>query len=284
MSGIRIVTDSTADLPTEIVEEYGITVVPLKVFFGQEEYSDGVDLTSDQFFRKLKASDEISATSQPAPAEFVEYYRPLVEEGASIISIHISSELSGTLQSAKVAKKMLDYNDLEIINSRVASVPLGMMSVAAARAARAGKSKEEVVNIIHKIKENQWTFFVVDTLEYLKRGGRIGKATAFLGSLLNIKPLLYLKEGMVYPGEKVRGRNKAFKKVVEAFQKEMGDQELWGYIAYGDNSAGVEKLREEINKKLNCREIWENQLGPVIGTHVGPGIFGFCACRTSALE
>jgi len=283
LPGVHIVTDSTADLPREVVEEYNITVVPLKVLFGREVFLDGVNLTAGEFFEKLAAVKELPITSQPAPAEFVEYYRPLVDQGASIISIHISSQMSGTAQSAKLAKNMLEYEDLEIIDSQTVSVPLGMMVAAAARAARAGKTKDEILELIRYIMENQRTYFMVDTLEYLQRGGRIGKAQAFLGTLLNVKPLLQIKEGLVHPYEKVRGRKKALNRLVQVVEKEFGARKVWVYLTHGNDPEALEKLHTKIEEKLNCREIWTSQLGPVVGTHIGPAVVGFAVCKVDGI-
>jgi len=280
---VRIVTDSTADIPGELAEEYNITVVPLKVFFEEEVFRDGVDLTPGEFFQKLGSSTVLPTTSQPTPAEFEEYYRPLMDREASIISIHISSRMSGTFQSAKLAKKIVDYEDLEIIDSQVVSVPLAMMVVAAARAARAGKTRDEILEMIHGMMKNQHTYFMVDTLEYLQRGGRIGKAQAFLGTLLNVKPVLHLKEGLIHPYEKVRGRNKALNRLVQVAEENFKDGKVWVYLTHGNDPETLDKLRRKVEEKLNCTEIWENQLGSVVGAHVGPGVAGFAICKVDGI-
>jgi len=280
---VCIVTDSTADIPGELAEKYNITVVPLKVFFGEEVFRDGVDLTPGEFFQKLESSTVLPTTSQPTPAEFEEYYRPLMDQGASIISIHISSQMSGTFQSAKLAKKIVDYEDLEIIDSQVVSVPMAMMVIASARAAKAGRSRDEILAMIRGIMKSQQTYFVVDTLEYLQRGGRIGKAQAFLGTLLNVKPVLHLKEGLIHPYEKVRGRNKALNRLVQVAEENYKDDKVWVYLTHGNDPETLKTLRRKAEEKLNCTEVRENQLGPVVGTHVGPGLVGLAICKVDGI-
>lgn len=285
MAKVRIVTDSTADLPKELVEKYGITVVPLKVFFGSECLIDGVDLSAAEFYSRLAASKELPTTSQPSPTEFVEYYRPLIDEGADIVSIHISSHMSGTLQSAQLAKTMLGYEGLEVIDSRSVSVVLGMMVLAAARAAEAGGSRAEVAALLQNIIADHRVFFMVDTLEYLQRGGRIGKAQAFLGTILNVKPLCTILDGVINPYEKVRGRKKAINRLVQLFAEQYRDAgPLFCFMTHGNDLEGLQTLQDLVREKLNCAETAYSQMGSVVGTHVGPGIVGMAVCSQKYLR
>lgn len=284
MPAVYIVTDSTADLPPGLAHEYDISVVPLKIFFGQKVYLDGVDLSPSEFFARLSAVPELPATSQPTPAEFVAKYKPLVEQGAFIISIHLSSGLSGTVHSARLAKKMLDYEQLAVIDARTAGVSLGMVALAAARAAREGRSGNEVLKIIEYMLANQNTYLMVDTLDYLQRGGRIGRATAFLGTLLNVKPLLHIQDGLVHPYEKARGKKKALHRLVEMAVDEYGQDEVLVYLTHGNDPDSVEIVRGRVEQRLHCREILIAPVGAVIGTHLGPGVLGLGICRTEGLE
>ncbi|UQZ87261.1 DegV domain-containing protein [Paenibacillus konkukensis] len=189
-----------------------IELIPLKVHFGVETYKDSVDMGPEAFFEKLAASASLPTTSQPSPVEFVEAYKRAGASGASVISIHLSSRMSGTYQSALLAKSMLEEDgcDLSVVDSRTASYGIGMLVVCAAEAAREGRSKEEILEMIDTIRRQTKIYFLVDTLEYLQKGGRIGKAAALLGSLLNIKPILSIsEEGEVFPVDKVRGQKKA---------------------------------------------------------------------------
>lgn len=280
MAAVRIVTDSTADLPRELVEKYNITVVPLNVIFGQETYLEGVEMTAAEFYKKLARSPVLPTTSQPSPGEFVAAYRPLVEEGAEIISIHISSLMSGTVQSARLAQEMLNYSRLEVIDSYGVSVMLGAMVLEAARAAERGCSWQEVIELVKSFKSRHKVFFTVDTLEYLQRGGRIGKATAFLGTLLNIKPVLTINGGEVFPWEKIRGINRALDRMTEIVQEEMGaGTPLRCFITHGDAPDSMDELRQRLEERLNLAELLFTRVGPVVGTHAGPSITGFVAWR-----
>ncbi|MDF9408778.1 MAG: DegV domain-containing protein [Pelotomaculum sp. PtaB.Bin013] len=275
MNKVHIVTDSTADLPLELVDEYGITVIPLKVIFsGYEPLLDGVDIDTVQFYRRLVENREMSATSQPTPAEFAAAYSKLSAEGGKIISIHLSSTLSGTCQSARMAKDMVPGVDIEVIDSKQASMGLGLVVLEAAAAARAGKSKAEILELINALLPKIQILFIVDSLDYLVRGGRIGKAQAFLGTILNIKPLLYLKEGIVNPYEKVRGKTRAIDRLVEIVEETAGKHKIKCSLVHGNDPAGVEQLRQKITAKLDCDEPVVTGLGAVIGTHVGPGVLG----------
>lgn len=279
MAKVHIVTDSTADLPAELLAQYGITVVPLKVFFGPECYLDGVDLQPSAFFEKLAASRELPTTSQPSPTEFAEHYRPWLEQGAEIVSIHISALMSGTIQSAQLAKSMLDYSGLEVIDSRGVSIVLGMMVLAAARAAAAGLSRDGVAAVVRNIMADHRVYFMVDTLDYLQRGGRIGKAQAFLGTVLNVKPVLTIWDGLIHPYEKVRGRKKAINRLIQLAQENYRDAgPLFAFLAHGNDPDGLRSMRELVREKLDCAEVLHTQLGAVVGTHSGPGILGIALC------
>jgi len=278
---IGIVCDSTADLPGHLVKEYGIHIVPLKVHFGEEEYRDGVDITADEFYQRLQASAALPTTSQPSPGEFVEAYRNLLEQGIdTIVSIHISAHLSGTYRSAEVAKSMLPEADIEVIDSRQASTVLGVVVLEAARAARAGKSKEEIIDLVNRLIEKIRVFFMVNTLEYLQKGGRIGKAQAFLGSMLNIKPILTLENGIIVPAAKARGRAKGMEQLLTKMEASIGTggQRIMA-IMHAANPEGMEELQKKAGEKWQPREFVIADIGPVIGTHVGPGtlaLIGIC--------
>ncbi|NLW07048.1 MAG: DegV family protein [Clostridia bacterium] len=280
MAKIRIVTDSTADLPRELVEQYNITVVPLNVIFGEETYLESVDLTADDFYRKLAQSTVLPTTSQPSPGEFVTAYEPLVAEGAEIISLHISGLMSGTVQAARLAQGMLKYPKLEVVDTQGVSILLGAMVLEAARAVERGCTFQEVKELVASFKSRHQVFFTVDTLDYLQRGGRIAKAAAFLGTLLNIKPVLTIKDGEIYPCEKVRGLNRAFDRMVDITLEEFGgDTPLRCYLAHGDAPEYAEMLQERLQERLNLIEILKSRVGPVVGTHAGPRIAGTVVWR-----
>ncbi len=277
MTKTIIVTDSTADLPQGLAEKLEITVVPLTVHFGDEEFKDWVDLDSDSFYGKLKASHIMPRTSQPSPADFEAAYKRLAEGGDSIISLHISAQLSGTYQSAVIARSMMEGSDIEVIDSKVASMALGIVAIEAARAAKEGKTKEEIMSVIYEQLGKVRVFFGVDTLEYLQKNGRIGKAAALLGGLLSVKPLLTLKDGGIIPKEKVRGRAKMVGRLVDIIAEEFGsDVKGKAVIMHGDALDEALKLKEKIDEKYNFGEVIISSLGAVIGTHTGPGVLAVC--------
>jgi len=275
LSHVRVVTDSTADIPAQLREALNIEMVPLKVHFGSETYRDSVDMEATQFFEKLVSSSSLPTTSQPSPVEFLETYKRLAEEsgGGSIISIHLSSRMSGTYQSALLAQSMIeDGADVHVFDSRTASYGIGMLVVAAAEAAQAGKSKDEIVAMLEAIRREEKMYFLVDTLEYLQKGGRIGRAAALLGSLLNIKPILSIsEEGEVFSVDKVRGHKKAMARIIELLKADYGDRPIHVTVAHANNMPGAEELHALMTEHFDVKSIGYAIIGPVIGTHSGPG-------------
>jgi DegV family protein with EDD domain len=277
LGNVRIVTDSTADLPKEIREQWEIEMVPLKVHFGDETFLDGVTIEASQFYEKLAKAKELPTTSQPAPSDFLDVYRKLAEQpGAEIISIHLSSAFSGTFQSAMLAKSMLENDaDISIVDSKSASCGIGLLVVEAAKAAKAGKSKAECLEIVDRLRRSMQLYFLVDTLEYLHKGGRIGKAQALFGSLLNIKPILTIDDdGMVAPVEKVRGQKKAMARIVERIKEKHAGERVKLYIAHANALDTAQDIAALIEEQIRVEEIQYTYIGPVIGTHAGPGAVG----------
>jgi len=269
---IKIVTDSTADIPQAMARDLGLTVVPLTVFFGPESFLDGVELKPSEFYAKLVSSPHHPKTSQPSPADFAAVYNGLKSETDTIISIHLSSHLSGTYQSAVLAKGMVDGVDVEVVDSKGASMSFGVTVIEAARAVRAGWSKDQVLTLVDRMVRNVGVYFCVDTLEYLRRNGRIGKASALLGSLLNIKPVLTLEDGIVAPFEKLRGQNRVIPRLVELMQQKMGpEKRIRVAVVHADARDQAEKLLEAVRGGFEVDEATISDIGPVIGTHTGPG-------------
>ncbi len=277
MASVVLVTDSTADIPLQVREKLGISMVPLKVNFGDESYLDNITLQPAQFYEKLASFGGLATSSQPSPADFYDVYKRLTDEGHSVISIQLSGAMSGTYQSATIAKSMMEEDaDVTVIDSKSASYGYGMLVVAAAEMAQAGASKEEIIAKVHRLREELRLYFLVDTLEYLKKGGRIGKASAVLGSLLNIKPILSIdKEGVVFPFDKVRGQKRAMARIAEVLEADLKDRPVKLTIAVTPGHiAGVSELAELLKQNLNVQHYQEAEIGPVIGTHAGPGTIG----------
>lgn len=269
-----MVTDSTADIPVELRERYNIESVPLRVHFGTEAYKDGVDLSPEAFFNKLASFPSLPTTSQPSPVEFMETYKQLASStDAGIVSIHLSSGLSGTYQSAVLAGSMLEEQvDLTVIDSKSASYGIGMLAVAAAEAAQAGKSKEEIVALVETMRREMKLYFLVDTLEYLQKGGRIGRAAALAGSLLNIKPILSISdEGEVYSVDKVRGNKKAMARMIELLQSDFAGKPIHVTVAHANTLSYADELASLLRQHFEVKSMHYTTIGSVIGTHAGPG-------------
>lgn len=280
MKQVIIVADSTADVPKAMVEEYGIHIVPMRLSFGNETFVEGVDITVEEFYDRLSKSRELPTTSQTSPSQYVEVYRNLMQQypESSIVSIHISSGMSGTYQSALLAKTMIEEErgedtDITVIDSLCATYGFGLQVVLAARMAKAGASVEAIKAEVDRVGKARQLYFLVDVLEYLQKGGRIGKAAAILGTLLNIKPILSVDdEGVIYAVDKVRGHKKAVSRVIELFVKDYGDQKDIN-IAVCDcvNPEGAEEILRLMGEHFTIHEVVRTSIGAVVGTHVGPG-------------
>jgi DegV family protein with EDD domain len=273
LAKVKVVTDSTADIPRSLVEELDITVVPLNVHFGDKTYLDYVELTSSNFYDMLRTNPEHPRTSQPSPGDVAAIYEKLIRDGSPIASIHVSSGMSGTFQSAVLAKDLVKSGRIEVVDSRMASMGLGLSVVEAARAAQGGMGIDEVIGQAKRTMAKTKVFFAVDTLEYLARNGRIGKAQALLGNLLSLKPILTLDDGIVSAYEKVRGDKKVFPRMVEIMGEmlEAGRPPARCAIVHADCPDRAEALKAAVESAYSPTEIIVGGLGAVVGTHVGPG-------------
>ena len=269
---IRIVTDSTADIPNEIAAELNIELVPLNVHFGNDTFKDGIDLTTDAFFDKLINGPDFPSTSQPSIGEFAEVYEKIIEKGDEIVSIHISSKLSGTSNSAHLAAEQLkDNGNISIVDTLQASLTVGLTAIAAAKAALAGSTFQEVVNIAESTSERAELFALLDTLEYLEKGGRIGKARALVGGLLKIKPLITISEGEVGEFGKVRSRQAGIQKLYDSCVEAGKIESI--VVAYSTDKDDALKLANQLTHVLPDGETpMVARVGPVIGTHAGPRV------------
>jgi DegV family protein with EDD domain len=276
---IKIVTDSTAYLPQATVREQGIHVVPLYVHFGEQAFREGLELSNDEFYARLKEAETLPTTSQPSAGEFYEVFKELVETGYEVVTLTISSKLSGTWNSAMAAKEMLPDAPISVIDTLSTSVGLQLMVQAAVDAVSAGSSRQEIVNQIEEIKERMHLWFAVDTLEYLAKGGRIGNAKAFLGTLLKVKPILVLQDGAIEPLEQVRSKRKAQDRMLELVEEYLGSNgpEAKVAITHALVPHEAQAISQELETRLGCCSPLTASVGPVIGTHTGPGVIGVAA-------
>jgi DegV family protein with EDD domain len=268
---VAIVTDSVADLPPQVADEFGITVVPLVVRFGTDLYRDGLDLSPDQFYGKLRTSKALPATSVPPPAAFADAYDKLAEQTNEIVVISLASKLSATYQVALQAVGLMKKRcRVEVLDSQWAVMAQGFITIAAAKAAQAGASLDEVLDVARRTIHRVDMHAAFDTLEYLERGGRIGKAQAFLGSLLKVNPIIGLKEGEAYPCARERSRAKAIDYLYN-FATSFGSVEGLA-VEYATDLDEANRLVQRLHSKYPQVPIYLSRASPVIGTHAGPGL------------
>ncbi len=268
---VKIVTDSIADLPPQVAKELGITVIPLHVRFGTEVYRDGIDLTAEQFYHRLVHDKTMPVTSVPSPATFAEAYDRLAEETDEILVIIVTSKLSGTYEVAVQSIGLMKRKcQVEVVDSEWAVMAQGLIVITAARAAQAGASFDEVMNITHRNMKRVEMRATFDTLEYLRRGGRIGAAQALLGSVLKINPVITLKDGVVQPAGRERSRSKAIDHLYNFAISYSHIEEM--AIEDATTPDEAEMLAERFNPKFPKERIFRSRASPVIGTHTGPGL------------
>jgi DegV family protein with EDD domain len=277
---IRILTDSTADMPPPLHGHPRIEIIPLKVITPQKTYLDRVDLDAKQFLNLLKTSPTLPTTSQPSAGEFQAKYQSMLDNGADeILSIHISSKLSGTISSTHAAIEEMPGASITTFDSLSTSIGLGMMVQQAAKALDAGESVAEVVKMLGAMRDQMTIGFVVDTLEYLHKGGRIGKAAALMGTLLNVKPVLTLIEGAIEPLDKARSKRKGLDRAMNYIAEKIGTGcEIALGIAQFESLEEAEGVYKTMHDRFNCADAYIAELSPVIGTHTGPGVVGIAGC------
>ncbi len=267
---VKIVTDSTADLPVLLAQELGITVVPVYVRFGQKVYRDRVDISETEFYQKLVESPVHPTTSQPSPADFADVYKKLSREADEIVSIQVTSKLSGTYNSALQGRELAEMgHPIEVVDSLSISMGLGLIAITAAKAAMAGESLQAVMEEIRQCIPRIRLLGVFDTLKYLLLGGRIGRAKALLGSVLNVKPLLTMRQGELLPAGLARTRSKGIDRLFDLVKNALNIQELAIVHSTSPDEAG--SLKERIASIFDRERIHIARLGPALGVHGGPG-------------
>ncbi len=272
---VAVVVDSTAFIPPDLVEKYDLHVIPLIVNWEGKGYRDNIDIKPDEFYTRLKTAKEMPTTSQPSAGEFHDLFAKLAESYDSILAIVISNELSGTLASAKAARDMMPDFPIELVDSRNTAMALGFMVLAAARAIENGADYKEAADVARSLVDKVHLIFVLDTLEFLHRGGRIGGAQRFIGSMLAIKPLLHILDGKVESLASVRTKRKAVKHMLDVFEEEVKGKSNVHAVVLNTLARGeAEEVAEEVKRRINPVEFFITDLSPVIGTHVGPGAVG----------
>ncbi len=272
---LRIVTDGAADLPLGWEKEYGIDVIPINILFGEKTYLQNVELDSEGFYKLVDETGKIPKTSQPSPHQFMEFYKKIYQAGDTILSIHVTSKLSGTYASAvTAAEELKSVMRVVPFDSAGGSLGLGLMCRQARRMDRDGKSVEQIVKYLEGIRDRVLIILTLDTLEYARMSGRVGTLSAALASILNVKPIAVLNHGVVDMVEKVRTRKAALKRVIDMGVKEFGDQPVYLGILHARDIASGNALMEEAKKRFNCRETFLTDLAISLAANFGPGTVG----------
>ena len=269
---LRIITDSTADITTEQAAQMGITIVPLKVIFGEKEYRDGIDISIEGFYEKLITAEKLPTTSQPAPDDFLKYFEEAKEVGDSVLVILISSKLSGTYQSAVIAKEMCEYSEISIVDSITTITNLRLLVEHAIKLREQQIPMVQIADELEELKQRTVLLAMVDTLEFLHKGGRLSKSSAILGTLLKFKPIITVKDGVVSVVDKERGTNKGIARILEIID-EYGsiDKNYPVMFGYSSEDSKALMLQEKVIEKYDLKDTRIYPVGCVIGTHAGPG-------------
>jgi DegV family protein with EDD domain len=268
---LKIVTDSTADLPPRLAGDLGVTVVPVYVRFGDQVYRDRVDISEDEFYQRLLHDPIHPSTTQPTPQDFADVYQKLSQEAEGIISIHLSSKLSGTYNSALQGKELVDTKcPIEVIDSQVLTLSLGLLVIAATTIAKSGKNIQQVVEEIKQTIPSIHLLALFDTLKYLALGGRIGKVQALLGSVLSVKPMLTIKDGELVPAGRVRSRTRGINRLVDFVKNAVDIQDM--AIVYNTTPDEAQTLVGRMGSIFPKERIRLARLGPALGVHAGPGV------------
>ena len=285
MSPIGIVSDSTAGLAPEYIRQHRIRIVPLYIEMEGKTYRDGIDITPEEFYARLPHCDPLPVTSQPSVGDFLQVYQELAQEGVEgIISVHLSAEISGTINSAHLAAEKLGDPPVRIVDTRCAAGAHILTIEAIVQALERGADLDEAVAAAQAVIEGQKTLFVVDTLEYLYKGGRIGGAAAFLGSLLQFKPLLYFKDGRIDGLERVRTSSRALRRMVEIMRDWLGDEPVQAVVMEAACPDKAQTLRELLPQYLQIVKLRTTAISPVLGAHTGNGTLGLCCCPISICQ
>jgi len=277
---VKIICDSTGDIPEKIIKQYGITTVPLNILFGTDSYQDGVNITPAQFYKMLVEGKVHPTTSQPAPGLFAEAYKKLAKETDEILVLTISAGISGTYESAVQAKQLVDSSlKIEIIDTGWTCAGLLLPTLKAARAAEQGMKLAEITKMVKAILPKIRVYMIFDTLEYLRKGGRIGLAKAWLGGILKLNPVLTLKDGVIHPVTQARGRAKAVDMLVDLMKKTGSPEEI--IVEDATTPDELEDLVKRISAAIPNAKIIRTKVGPVIGVHAGPRIMVAGAISTA---
>lgn len=268
-----IVTDSTAYIPKEVREKYNIYMIPLTVFLGSEVYEEEKELTASEFYEAVRKMD-LPTTSQPSIGKFVELFEELSKNYDEVISVHLSSGISGTYQGAITAGDMVEGIKVFAFDTEISCMVQGFYAIEAAKLAQQGKSAAEIIPILDELKQTSNAYFMVDDLSNLQRGGRLSSAQAIIGSLLQVKPLLHFKDKIIVPFEKIRTKKRAMRRIVELLREETNGDSYYAAIIHANREEEAKEWKAELEQEFPNIEFSLSYFGAVIGTHLGEGSMG----------
>jgi fatty acid kinase fatty acid binding subunit len=282
---LKIVMDSAGDLPAEWVEDYGIDIIPINIHFGEKTYLQGVDLSNRDFYRIADEQGIIPKTSQPTPQQFVDFYSRIAQPGENIISVHVTGKLSGTFASAQIAARELrDRYHIFPVDSASGSAAMGYMCREARILERAGVAVKNIVDALEKISHEVCIVLTLNTLEYARRSGRVKALQAALASLLNVKPVIYLREGVIELGDRVRTRRKALDFIIDQVSARVGRQLVNAAVVHSEDPQAGETLLVKVRSALNCRELIMTELSIGVAANLGPGTVGIVAYPVEGVQ
>ena len=274
MNKVAVVTDSVAMLPAELARDLNIRVVPIVLNLGDRSYRDGVDLTTSEFYRLLRASEVLPTTSAPSVGEFLEVFEEALTGAETVVAIHVSSQLTSVHHIAQMAARSVSNRRVHVLDSQSATMAEGFVALAAARAARAGADLETVLAAAAEVRSKVRFFAFLETLEYLRRGGRVNGAVAMMGNAIQLKPIVHIVDGQIAPIARPRTRRKATQAMLDLMSTEVADRPVHAAVLHADSFDDAEDLRRRVADQFTCRELHVTELTPVMGTHTGPGLLG----------
>ncbi len=276
MKRIAIVTDSAASVPPELAREVGLEIVPIGIQIDNQFLREGIDITPEEFYRQLENKENIT-TSQPSPGDFLDVYNRLVGKAKEIISIHITSKQSGTVQVAELLKAHVPIR-ITVVDSESASMGQGFIALAAARAALLGKSREEILEVIKRVQEKAAVFVAVPTLKYLARSGKVSRLQAMLASLLTIKPILGVRDGLVQAVDKKRSYGQALQRILDLVKERFPTEKLTIAVLHSNALEMAEEFKQKVEERLGCAQVFIAEMGASLAVHGGQGMLGIAAC------
>ena len=281
MKRIAIVTDSAASVPPELAKEVELEIVPVGIQIDNQFHREGLDITPEKFYAQLEKKENIT-TSQPSPGDFLEIYNRLVDKAKEIISIHITSRQSGTVQVAELLKEHIPI-PITVVDSESASMGQGFAALAAARAALRGKSREEILEIIERVKRKTTVFVAVPTLKYLARSGKVSRVQAMVASLLTIKPILGVRDGLVQAVDKKRSYGQALQRMIALVEERFPTEKLTIAVLHSNAPEKAEEFKQKVEERLRCAQVFIAEMGASLAVHGGQGMLGIAACAADEL-